>query len=155
MICFPRKAGIGDKSPPIPLPRSTSCEPKPRDPRQKLLRTHNASNEGEVVSPEYGRIDGEAKAAEPQSVWREIADLSDIENEKYGKNVFVMLERHQKMWSGHLGYIKGIAHRIELKQGTIPVRQQPYRAGSQRCELIEKHVNKMLSADVIEPSQSD
>lgn len=53
------------------------------------------------------------------------------------------------------GRAQVVAHRIELKQGTHPLRQQPYRAGPNHRELIEEHVEKMFAAEVIELAQSD
>jgi len=33
------------------------------------------------------------------------------------------------MWDGSLGVIRTTEHRIDLKPGTVPQRQAPYRAG--------------------------
>lgn len=82
-----------------------------------------------------------------------MVDDSDFEEEKYRMQVLLMLAHYVNMWSGHLGEIKGVADRIELKSGTHPLRQTPYRACPKRYELIEEHVNKMISGGVIEPVQ--
>lgn len=84
-----------------------------------------------------------------------MVDLSDIDDETFVKHVRAMLERQEKIWSGHLGEIRVVEHQIDLKPGTRPLCQQTYINRLQRCEIIEEPVDKMLSADVIEPTQSD
>ena len=56
------------------------------------------------------------------------------------------------MWDGHIGTINLAKHRIELKEGSKPVYQQPYRAGPHQRQLEEEEIKKMLDADVIEPA---
>lgn len=80
-----------------------------------------------------------------------MVDFSDIEYDEYLNRTISMLHRHEHMLSGQRGEIKGVSHCIELNPGTLPIRQQPCRAGIQRMELIEEHVTKMLEAEVVEP----
>lgn len=81
--------------------------------------------------------------------------LFDIEDATYRTQGLVMFERKEKMWSSHLGYMKSVAHHIDLKLVTRILYQHPFHAGLQRREIIEKHINKMLVLDVIEQAQSD
>lgn len=90
-----------------------------------MLNTPAASATGPAVSPEYCHIYCQAKVAEPQRAWLEMVDLSDTEDETYRKQVLVLLARHEKILSGHLGEIKWVSHRIELKPLTRPLRQHP------------------------------
>jgi len=69
--------------------------------------------------------------------------------------VLSLLEKHQAVWSGHLGSIKATEHRIELKPGSKPVRINPYRMGPQTRELIKSQVDRVLMLEDIEPSQSE
>lgn len=103
--CEPKAA---EKSPPTPT------DQKPLDPREKLLNTPAASAQSPVISPEYARIDGQFKAAEPLKDWQKMVDLSDIEDDDNRKRILHMLQRHEQMWSGYLGEIEGVSHRIEL-----------------------------------------
>jgi len=66
-----------------------------------------------------------------------------------------LLEKHQALWSGHLGSIKATEHRIELRPGSKPGRLNPYRMGPQTKKLIKAQVDRMLKLEVIEPSQSE
>lgn len=66
-----------------------------------------------------------------------------------------MLEQHKDMWYVHLGAIKSAPHQIHVKEGMRPIKQLPCRVGPQRCQLIDGHVDKMITAEVIEPSQSE
>lgn len=66
-----------------------------------------------------------------------MVNLSDIEDQAYRRRILAMLELHEQMWLGHVVEIKGVSHRIEFKQGSRPIPQEPYRAGPQLHELIE------------------
>lgn len=113
-------------STPITRPSHLPYDNKPQNLQEMLLNTPTASVRGPVLYPEYSLTDGQEKASEPTNDRRELVDLSDIADEMYLKQFSVMVERHEKMWSSHLGEIKGVIHRIELKPGTHLLRQQPY-----------------------------
>ena len=68
--------------------------------------------------------------------------------------IFV-LDKHQKLWDGHLGTIHVIKHRIKLTPGAHNVHQKPYRASSTQRENEKKELNKMLKGSVIDPSTSE
>ena len=59
------------------------------------------------------------------------------------------------MFSGKLGTVHPTTHHIELKHGTAPIRQQPYRAGPEKREKIREQISYQLAAGVIEPAQSE
>ena len=60
------------------------------------------------------------------------------------------------MWKkGRLGEINATEHRITLKPGTKPIRQQPYRQGLKRRQQTEAAVKQMLEAGVIEPANTE
>lgn len=59
------------------------------------------------------------------------------------------------MWDGRLGTVSASKHRIDLVPGAKPVFQPPYRAGPRQRELEKMEIDKMLEADVIEPSTSE
>ena len=55
-----------------------------------------------------------------------------------------MLERDEHMWTpGRLGEISATEHRIELKEETSTIRQQPYLQGLKRRRLTEKAVQEI------------
>jgi len=64
-------------------------------------------------------------------------------------------EKHRALRNGHLGSIKAIEHRIELKPGSGPVGLNFYRMGPRTRELIKAQVDRMLELEIIEPSQSE
>ena len=81
-------------------------------------------------------------------------DLSYIPTEEQGR-VRTMLQTYESMWSGTLGEITATTHHIDLKLGTHPIAQQPYRAGPHAREAEEAEVSRMLEAGVIVPAQSE
>eukprot|EP00170_Pyropia_yezoensis_P000290 contig_1820_g291 len=70
-------------------------------------------------------------------------------------DVDALVERYHKLWSGHLGLMKAIEHRIVLQPGAKPVRQQPYRAGQRSREVVKDQVSKTSKLDVVEPSKAE
>jgi len=58
------------------------------------------------------------------------------------------------MWSGALGHIKVMEHKIELKPGSQPVHQHPYRAGPAQRECEKREIDEMLRMGVIEPAKT-
>jgi hypothetical protein len=67
--------------------------------------------------------------------------------------VINMLKKHQKLWDGNLGRIKGVEHRIPTNGG--PLRQQPYRCGIKTREAVNDEIERMKNLGVIEPSTSE
>ena len=66
-----------------------------------------------------------------------------------------MLKKHESLWSGELGKINTVKHRIELIPGARAFKSAPYRAGPKTRELEEFEIDKQLKAGVIEPSNSE
>lgn len=87
--------------------------------------------------------------------WREKVDLSHLEDRSLRRRVLKILESHEPLLAGKLGTVGATQHRIELKPGTTPVRQPPYRAGPEKRELIREQIEYQLNAGVIEPAQSE
>jgi len=69
--------------------------------------------------------------------------------------VLSLLGKDRALCSGHLGFIKAMEHRIELKPGSKPVRLSPHRMGSRTRKLIEAQVDRMVELEVNEPSHSE
>ena len=87
--------------------------------------------------------------------WREKLKLEHVD-ERMRTEIMAMLERHQHMWAkNRLGEISATEHRIELKDGTTPIRQQAYRQGLKRRQQTEAAVKQMLDAGVIEPANTE
>ena len=66
-----------------------------------------------------------------------------------------MLSEFESMWAGRLGRVTAAKHRIELKPGSRPVHQPSYPAGHHARGAIQRDVDKMISAGVLEPSASE
>ena len=76
-------------------------------------------------------------------------------DEKYHPTIRKMLKKHESLWSGELGKINTVKHRIDLVPGARPFKSAPYRAGPKTRELEEFEIDKQLKAGVIEPSNSE
>ena len=61
--------------------------------------------------------------------WRDKIDLSHLKDATLRKRVLTLLEMYATVFEGRLGQIDATEHHINLKPGTAPIRQQPYRAG--------------------------
>ena len=66
-----------------------------------------------------------------------------------------LLLKYDGMWDGKLGEINVVKHRIDLKPGSKPSMQRPYRAGPKSREFVNKEVENMLHKGVISPVQSE
>jgi Reverse transcriptase (RNA-dependent DNA polymerase) len=67
--------------------------------------------------------------------------------------VITMLQKHDTLFSGHLGHVSGVEHRIPTTRR--PSRQQPYRCGLRTREAVNAELERMQKMDVIEPSTSE
>ena len=93
---------------------------------------------------------------EGQEDLREQVDLSHIESDTLREEIYAMLGKHAHMWKpGRLGEITATEHRIELRDGTKPIRQMPYRQGLAMRDLATGEIRKMLEHGVIEPAASE
>ena len=86
--------------------------------------------------------------------WQEDVHIG-LEDDHSRAAVINLLSQYQDMWSGKLGTISAAKHRIEVLPDARPIYQQPYRAGPQAREAEKREIEKMLSAQVIEPSSSE
>ena len=80
--------------------------------------------------------------------------LSDVDK-RFHKEIRDMLRKHASMWDGHLGEIKATEHRIEVDPEAKPIRQNPYRAGLKERQFAREQIDKLLTAGVISPSDSE
>lgn len=109
-------------------------------------------NRATAPPPGTGLIPGPAGAA-LQTDWKELVDLSHIQDEEKRARILDMLAPHKDMWYGDLGKIPAQEHRIDLKPHTRPIHQNPYRAVAESRKVFEDHINLQIAADVIEPAQ--
>jgi RNase H-like domain found in reverse transcriptase/Reverse transcriptase (RNA-dependent DNA polymerase)/Integrase zinc binding domain/Integrase core domain len=82
--------------------------------------------------------------------------LEDIELEvspTERKQVLKMLNKHERLWNGHLGHIKNVQHHIPTVGA--PQRQAPYRCGLKTRDAVKDEIERMLRMEVIEPSTSE
>ena len=127
----------------IDEPRTVTDMPKPEG-------AENAS--GTTPSSESG---GAAVDSVDSGSWKEQVDLSHIRHSSLRRRIMSFLSKHEAMFSGDLGTVSAVKHHIELKPGTAPIRQQPYRAGPEKRESIREQIEYQLKAGVIEPAQSE
>ena len=84
------------------------------------------------------------------------ADIPMLDvNEEYHERIRAMLAQHEDMWSGKLGGIQVLRHRIDLVKGARLFKAHPFRAGPKTRELEDFECERQLDAGVIEPSQSE
>lgn len=69
--------------------------------------------------------------------------------------VLQILSKHCSTWSGQLGQIITVQHRIAMQPGLKSCTHWPYRARPTVRATIQKNMDAMLQEGVIEPSQSD
>ena len=119
---------------------SENAKPEPAD-------NTVSSDKQDLVKPEV------AAASSPTKASVDDMDLSHVD-EQYRNRLREMLRRHSAMWDGSLGEINSTEHCIELKAGTRPIAQQPYRAGFKEREFVATEIDKMLRSGVVEPAQS-
>lgn len=83
-----------EEFPPSQFPDKKPPDSNPPDPRKTFLSKPAAVVQRPVASPEYERLDGNAKATEPSKDWRGMADLFDIDEDSCRKKVFALLQRN-------------------------------------------------------------
>lgn len=66
--------------------------------------------------------------------WREIINIDDA-NSKYRDKLVHTLEQFVSMWDGTLGRVSVGKHRIEVKRGTTPCCQYPFRSNTTQRQL--------------------
>ena len=81
-------------------------------------------------------------------------DVSSVPDD-WSRALRALLKRHAPRWGSNLGLIRGVEHRIRLKPGAVPVRQQLYKAGPLAREREKSEVERMRSMGVVEPFTGD
>lgn len=67
----------------------------------------------------------------------------------------MMYSKFRSVWGGHLRRIDILNYRIELlSPDTAPVRSAPYRTGLKTREFEKAVTEKMLTENIIEPTQT-
>lgn len=75
---------------------------------------------------------------------REEVDLPS-ENRYYRENMIDMFAAFREIWDGHLGRVKAVKHRIELKSdGARPIYSAPYQAGPAARKLEKGDIDKVV-----------
>ena len=87
--------------------------------------------------------------------WESHVSLSHIKDEPLRAEIMAVLRKHSSMWDGNLGTISATEHRIELEEGTKPLRSIPYRQGPAMRTKVAEEIEKMLNAGVMEPATSE
>ena len=59
------------------------------------------------------------------------------------------LRKHEKLWDGRLAQAVGVTHIIPLKEGALPFRLPPHRAGPVARQVEKEEVTKMLKDGVV------
>ena len=114
----------------------------------------NAKNE-DNPNNEADRND-ETNAKERNTNWGDTINLEHVDEQDLPTRILTMLTKHEEMGtSGRLGEIAATELRIELTDGTKPIRSMPYRQGPATRTKAEHEIRKMLDAVVIEPATSE
>ena len=118
------------------------------------LPFRNAKNEDNPKNEANPRE--ETNTQERNRNWRDTINLEHVDEQDLRIRILTMLKKHEEMWtSDRLGEIAATEHRIELTNGTKPIRSMPYRQGPATRTKAEHEIRKMREADVIEPATSE
>lgn len=108
-----------------------------------------------VICPAFlSRTNSRPALSADSTPWMDEADLSHLDEKTFAQLRKLLLD-YEDICDGRLGSLKGVEHRIELVKDTKPIFQQPYRCGIERRKAEEAEVQRMLAAEVIEPSTSE
>ena len=88
------------------------------------------------------------------SNWEEELDLSEVRGKALVPEIKSMLRRHTDIWSGNLGEISTVEHRIDLEKGALRIKQALYRAGHTSRNFIKAQFDKIITECVVEPAHS-
>jgi hypothetical protein len=134
----------------------TSTTP-PSGALKDFIAADNGQGREELPPMEYGLQRDPPPLPDRQVVegdaWREAVQLGHLPG-KDRDEILDMLAKHRSMWSGRLGQVQSTNHRIDLIPGQTPVHCQPYRAGPKAMAVESAEIQRMLKAEVIEPSTS-
>ena len=127
---------------------STKLEAAPNLPFTNAKNEDNPNNEADPNE--------ETNTKERNTNWRDTINLEHVDDHDLRTRILTMLTKHEDMWtSGRLGEIAATEHRIELTDGTKPIRSMPYRQGPATRTKAEHEIRKMLYTGVIEPATSE
>ena len=80
------------------------------------------------------------------------ATIQDVERELYSELLLAYEDVFATSHKDLLGIPREIVeHRIDLIEGSVPVRQRQYRLNPQYSMLVKKELDKLLEADFIYP----
>ena len=85
------------------------------------------------------------KKSDVTDAWKDQTFLSHIRHSSQRCNILRLLGKHKSMFSEKLRTVDAITKHIELKPGTAPIRQQPYRAGPGKREQIREQLSHQLA----------
>jgi len=95
------------------------------------------------------------KGADPSTSDEPVEDVELSEAPKHlHKQIREMLRTHSTMWDGTLDTIHASEHDIVTPTDAVPIREQPYRTGPFKRQIIAAQIHKMLELQVLEPSHS-
>ena len=80
----------------------------------------------------------------------QLGHLSDHQKSE----LYQLLSEFSSLFNNRPGRTTVTSHHIELKPGSRPVRQSPYRVNRQKADLIQEELDKMKDMGVIEESCS-
>lgn len=66
-----------------------------------------------------------------------------------------MLALHANIWDGRLWTIRATEHRIDLEDGTRPVRSMLCRQGPALRAIVKAQIERQVAAVVADPTSSD
>ena len=116
-----------------------------------FTNTKNEGDPNDEVDPNE-----ETNTKERNTNWRDTINLEHVDGQDFRTQILNMLSKHEDMLTcGRLGEIAATEHRIELTDGTKPIRSMPYRKEPATRTKAEHEIRKMLDAGVIEPATSE
>ena len=106
-----------------------------------MALTAEAPNDAGTTSAKEGAtpsnsdtFTGDDEDKDPVPEWHSQVSIGERAEFEQRPRILEFLDPFQSMWDGHLGEIHHVKHRIELKEGSKPVFQPPYRAGPDKRE---------------------
>ena len=132
----------------IPKSVSTKLEAVLNLPFTNARNENNPNNEADPNE--------ETNTKERNTNWRDTINLEHVDDQDLRARILIVLSKHEDMWtSGRLGEIAVREHRIELTDGTKPIRSMPHRQRPATSTEAEGEIRKMVDAGVIEPATSE
>ena len=133
---------------PIPKNVSTKLEAVLNLPFTIAKNEDNPNNEAD--------LNEDTNTKERNMNWRDTINLEHFDDQDLQTRILMMLTKQEDMWtSGRLGEIAATEHRIELTDGTKPIRSMPYQQGPATRTKAEHEIRKMLDAGFIELATSE